>query len=237
MEERFSVSICFNLRSLTLYRVDGFFLQVIFKTIPKVNQIKDIRIENPYSLQSAMEVSYNGFLLQEYHLKLKSIVICSFYLTGNLYLVSNVPTIFFNLRRIALEGFYWRADILEFLKNNTPNLQSLYIRTYASTLYEPSLTKYVLKIFLGQMFPSLQRLYIQWDTLQQCPLIDGFHSQNIIQNSWPLMQKLTLDLKCAKINEHFLNTFYQNKYWMSKKLIPTVWGPQYNSNPILRILF
>ncbi|CAF4302190.1 unnamed protein product [Rotaria sordida] len=61
---------------------------------------------------------------------------------------------------------------------------------------------------LGHMFPSLQRLSIQWDTFQQYPSIDGFHWQDIIQQSWLLMQEFTLDLKCAKISEQFINTFY-----------------------------
>ncbi|CAF0924264.1 unnamed protein product [Rotaria sordida] len=97
---------------------------------------------------------------------------------------------FFNLHRIAIEEFYWREDIIEFLQNNILNLQSLYIHTYSSILYQQSLSKYVLKnVFkldmninihsinikcLGHMFPSLQRLSIQWDTFRQYPSIDGF---------------------------------------------------------------
>ncbi|CAF0916279.1 unnamed protein product [Rotaria sordida] len=206
-----------------------FFLQVILDTIPTINQIKDIRVEHPSLLLYSREVTYKGFLLKDYQHKFKSIVTCSIYLTRNLYLVSNIPTIFFNLHRIAIEEFYWREDIIEFLQNNIPNLQSLYIRTYSSILYQQSISKYVLKnVFkldmninihsinvkcLGHMFPSLQRLSIQWDTFRQYPSIDGF--------------------QCKQ----FINTFYQNKYWISKQLIPTVWKPQYNSHPILKVLF
>ncbi|CAF1295223.1 unnamed protein product [Rotaria sordida] len=167
-----------------------FFLQVILDTIPTINQIKDIRVEHPSLLLYSREVTYKGFLLKDYQHKFKSIVTCSIYLTRNLYLVSNIPTIFFNLHRIAIEEFYWREDIIEFLQNNIPNLQSLYIRTYSSILYQQSISKYVLKnVFkldmninihsinvkcLGHMFPSLQRLSIQWDTFRQYPSIDGF---------------------------------------------------------------
>jgi len=63
----------------------------------------------------------------------------------NPYQTSDIPLIFPNLRHISLDEHYWRTNILEFLQNNTPNLQSLYIRTDTYTPYQPSLSKYVLK--------------------------------------------------------------------------------------------
>ncbi|CAF0924281.1 unnamed protein product [Rotaria sordida] len=50
------------------------------------------------------------------------------------------------------------------------------------------------------------------------------------------MQEFTLDFKRTQISKQFINTFYQNKYWISKQLIPTVWKPQYNSHPILKVI-
>jgi len=171
----------------------------------------------------------------------------------NPYPTSDIPIIFPNLRHIFLDEHYWRTNILEFLQNNTPNLQSLYIRTDTYTLYQPSLSKYILKNiieldinlnihsidieYLAKMFPCLERLHIQWNIYRKCPFIDGFQLQKVIEKQWPLIRHLSFDFRFTKLNEEFLDTFYKNKYWNSKTLDPAVWKIDSYSNRILTVCF
>jgi hypothetical protein len=253
IDRRFLISKCPNLRSLTLHRVNGFYVQVLLDDIPLVNQIKHIRIEYPRFLCSSNEVFLRDFSLKKYHRQLNSLVTGLFDLPINPYSVSDIPIIFPKLRRLSLDECYWRSSIIEFLQNNTPNLRSLHIRTEKYTPERFSLSKYVLKNiieldinlnihsidikYLGQMFPSLRRLNIEWNICRKCPFIDGFQWEKIIEKNWPLMRHLTFDFRYAKLNEQFLNTFYKNKYWLSKKIDPISWEPHLCSNYLLKIDF
>jgi hypothetical protein len=253
IDKRFLISKCFNLRSLTLHRMDGYFIQIIFNDIPIINQIKNIRLEYPKFICTYNEILFQNFSLKKYHRQLTSLVTCSLDLPINPDQISDITIIFSKLRRISLNEHHWRTNTIEFLQNNMPNLRSLYIRTNMYTPYQPSLSEYVLKNiieldinlniyslhieYLGNMFPNLRRLNIEWDIRQTLPFIDGFQWQKIIEKDWPKMQYLSFDFRYAKINEQFLETFYKNKYWMSKNLDPTIWKPESYANHVLQISF
>ncbi len=253
IDRRFLISKCFNLRSLKLHNMNGFFIQVILNDIPLINQIKNIHIEYPKFLSCSYDSSFRDFSLKQYHRQFTSLVTCSLDVPINPYQTSDIPIIFPNLRHISLDEHYWRTNILEFLQNNTPNLRSLYVRTETYTPYQPSLSKYVLKNiteldinlniysidmgYLAKIFPCLRRLHIEWNICRNCPFIDGFQWQKVIEKNWPLIKHLSFDFRYAELNEQFLNTFYKNNYWISKHLDPAVWKIDSYSNHLLTICF
>jgi hypothetical protein len=66
-------------------------------------------------------------------------------------------------------------------------------------------------------FPSLRRLYIDWQCSRQFPVLNGTQWQQLIEQYLPHLKQLTIDFD-QPTDEDILQTFYKNEFWSTKKI-------------------
>lgn len=138
--------------------------------------------------------------------------------------------IFPQLRSLSVENCYFSQNIHKFLQKNTPNLRSFKFggalqHVTPSSIIIPQVKELhiVNRSDVSMMhgilsnFPSLRRLYVDWQYNRQTPVMTGIQWQKLIEFCLPHLKQLTVEFD-QDIQQDILQTFYTNEYWLTKKV-------------------
>ena len=227
---------CCNLRSVTIAHVCHRWLKHLFEHVLVLNQIRNLKVDN---IQYDYEDSDNyssilDTIFDQHGHRFTSLVSCGLLDFGlSRWQYRNISNIFPYLRRYITFGHELTQNLRRFLIENTPNLRTLGIST-SSYISEEFFSKDVIKSVrelcilymtdysnLGRllsMFPSLQRLHIQFTGYRRDQILDGVGLQKILENHLPDIQQFTTDFFNG-VSEEVAKTFYTNEYWIRKKIV------------------
>ncbi len=231
IHERFLPSNSENLVSLYFYRMNRDSIDRILRHLPTVNRIKTLGIcqkggRRPSFLPNECFCDY---VFLEHGNRLTSLVNCSLKGFHDANEFPIIADIFSKLRRLSLSNFSWTSNLAQFLRENTPNLRSLYFHRDISFLNEsiPSVIKHIRELDMNARIdlwdilptlPGLKRLRILCNNAQLRTIADGTQWQNIIEKYLPCLQYFTLDFATG-IDEDIAKTFYIGEFWSARKVV------------------
>ncbi len=231
IHERFLPSISENLVSLYFYHMNRNSIDRILRHLPTVNRIKTLCIYQERGPRRTT-TSFCDFIFFKHGHRLTSLINCSLkgFHDANQFPIITVT--FSKLRRLWLSNFYWTENFVQFLRENTPNLRSLYFhRTIPFSMgIIPSVVKHIQELDMNvidglidledilSVFPCLKRLRIFWDNTAWSAIFDVTQWQEIIEKYLPYLQHFTLDFAIG-INEDVVKTFYAGEFWTTRKAV------------------
>ena len=217
-----------NLRAICLHAMTVKDTEEIFQQIPTNNRIQCVSINNEGMYNDQASGSIFDLLLVDQAHRFVSLVQLS--ISSNWVNFPAVSSTFPQLRRLSTENTYYCTNMVEFLQNKTPNLRSVKLNTiFHPVLPSSSIFNHLQELHMNvrddpislkdilSRSPSLRRLCLHCQCRGRNPVIDGTQCQKLIEQYLPHLKQLTIHFNPAA-DEDFLETFYKNEYWLTKKI-------------------
>lgn len=230
IDEALLSAITENLHSITLHGITRHSVDKIFQKLPINNKIRCLRVQENYHYSITDENTIPTLLLVKHGHHLVSLVNLSLYLSG---LSTDFPlasVVFLQLRHLSITNCYWSTNLLQFLRDKTPNLRSLkcsqcYLKTFSSDMVLKNIHELHIKHSSGiynlhrlfPLFPNLRRLHADCEGVHRSEIINGTQWQVLIEKNFPNLKQFTLDFG-EGVDEEIVKSFYTGAFWSTKKV-------------------
>lgn len=219
-----------NLRTISLHSVCLKSIDELCQRIPHNNQINCLSVfEKSTEWHNGTTVCLAHVLLINHSYRFLSLN----YLCLSIPSCKNFPIvseIFNQLYYLSLTNFCFSTNLLEFLRDHTPNFRSLkFVGNICSIQSSSMIVKHVYELHIDSQsdssrlegilsnFPSIRRLHIESQNNRQHPVLNGSVYQRLIERYCPDLKQLTIHFTPAA-NEDVLSTFNKNDFWSKKEM-------------------